>query len=127
LYHNLEAICDTSFLIGLIEYKAFEKLLERFRPVKLYIPESVYRELSSLLRSRKGLKSKISPLLNLINRYRDIFIVIPSERDEPDIDVLVLASKMGLVVATLDRNVRVRAWEMGLRVLFFRDGEPYIN
>ena len=53
--------------------------------------------------------------------------MIRSESQNPDEDVLILAEKAGLLLATLDREVREKARQLGIKVLMFRDGEPYIN
>ena len=124
---QLKIVCDTSFLLGLIEHKSFEKLIEKFSPLNLYIPESVLRELINLEKSGGKISGKVRLVKMLIDKYKNIFQTMESISDEPDVDVIEISLRYGYIVATLDKYVRRKAFELGLRVLFLKDGEPYIS
>ncbi len=124
---QLKIVCDTSFLLGLIEHKSFEKLIEKFSPLNLYIPESVLRELINLEKSGGKISGKVRLVKMLIDKYKNVFQTMESISDEPDVDVIEISLRYGYIVATLDKYVRRKAFELGLRVLFLKDGEPYIS
>ncbi len=113
---TLEVVCDTSFLLESIRRRLLTDLLERYRPVKIYLPRQVYDELLRLS-SRNPLARAA---LEVVRGMPDVFEVV--EVDEPNADeaVLRLACDGGYVVATTDSRVRREARRLGCKTLFIR-------
>ncbi len=119
-------VCDTSFLIALVEKRLFDQLIDRYLPFKLLVPESVMRELERLSRSR-GRGSKVTVLKMIMETEQAFFDVVQSRSNKADEDVILIALDVDGIVATADREVRRRALEKGLKTLFIRDSELYIS
>jgi len=119
-------VCDTSFLIALVEKKLFGQMIERYRPLKLLIPESVMQEISRFPRSG-GKYMKIKALYKMMEIHKDLFKTVPSKSFKPDKDVLEVAKEVDGIVATCDGEVRRRAKESGLKTMFILDSKLYIN
>ena len=119
-------ICDTSFLLALVEKRLFDRLLEKFYPLEIYIPESVFKELDSLSKS-KGKEMRVRPVLKILERYKGYVVPLKSVSGYPDVDVIELALRHGFIVATSDKKVRSKAIELGLKTIYIRDGELYID
>jgi len=119
-------ICDTSFLLALVEKKIFDQLLEKYLPFKLLVPQSVMEELDRISRAG-GRRLKVAVLKRIMETEKNFFEVIPSVMRRADEDVIKIALDINGIVATADREVRRKASEMGLKTLFIRDSELYIN
>ncbi len=119
-------VCDTSFLLAIVERRLFDQLIEKYLPFKLLVPESVMGELDRLSRSG-GRRMKVSILKKIMEAEQEFFEVVRSRSNKADEDVILIALDIGGIVATADREVRRRALEKGLKTLFIRDSELYIS
>lgn len=119
-------VCDTSFLLAIVEKRIFNQLFERYIPFKLLIPESVLRELDNLSKSGTR-RMKVEVLKHIMEAEKRFFEVIPSKVRRADEDVINIALDIGGIVATADKEVRRKASEKGLKTLFIRDSELYIS
>ena len=112
--------------MALVEKKLFDQLMEKYLPFKLLIPESVLRELDKISRSG-GRRMKVAVLKKVMESEQRFFEVVPSKVRRADEDVINIALDINGIVATADREVRRKASEKGLKTLFIRDSELYIN
>ncbi len=119
-------VCDTSFLLALVEKRLFDQLIEKYFPFKLLIPESVLKELDKISRSG-GRRMKVAVLKKVMEIEQRYFETVPSKVRRADEDVINIALDINGIVATADREVRRKASEKGLKTLFIRDSELYIN
>lgn len=113
---TLEVVCDTSFLLEAIKRRLLTDLLERYRPVKIYIPSQVYEELSRL--SARNPHARAA--LRMISGSPESFEVVDVDAPSADEAVLRLACGRGYVVASTDSGVRRRARRLGCKTLFIR-------
>ncbi|OYT32100.1 MAG: nucleotide-binding protein [Thermofilum sp. ex4484_79] len=133
---TLRVLFDTNFLLlparynlNIIEGIA-DLLNSPYEPVVLY---STIRELRKL--AERG--GKIGRFSRLALKICEKLVILNDAEIEGDVDqkIVELATKLGLIVATNDVELRRKLREKGVSVIFFREkdrrldieGDPYYN
>ena len=119
-------VCDTSFIISLVEKRLFDTLLERYTPIKILIPRSVWDELARLA-SRGGRYRKARVAYTFLIDNIKMVEIVESKYGVPDRDVIETALDYNAIVASSDREVRREAMKMGLKTMYIRGGNIYIS
>ena len=113
-------ILDTSFLMSLVEFSSLDVFIDLFRGYEFLIPESVVKELEDISKKSNIKGRKAMLILKLLEKVS--FKTIESHSDIVDQDILILATKYNAFIATTDRELRKKANELGIKVIYFNHG-----
>lgn len=110
-----EVVCDTSFLIHLASGRTKNvSELDRLGPVRLVVPEVVISELELLL-ANPAKSSRAQAALTLARTFR----TVPIAGDDADTAIAEHVRKSGGIVATMDRELKLKIKRLGGSVISF--------
>lgn len=120
-------LLDTSFILMAVDLgkDLLSMLNEATSSMEIVVTESVLNELSRIAAKSKGLRSRKAKLaLKIIKGVK----VIPSSKGKAvDEELIELAEKEGLAVATTDSNLIKKLRMINLPIILIKDGSVKIE
>jgi len=133
---RIKILVDTNFIIllatGIIAPSLIDEAVDY--SYELLVPESVIKELTKLTREapRDKTRRTASRALELLETGEIAYRRIPSETDNPDDDLIMIAREIRasgcrVLIASNDRELRRRARQAGIATLYYRENRGILE